>query len=715
MKTERNENKIDALDFFLSLSSCEVTPRNEQELMSMYPLTKSWLDLVAGKLVIFFYADINFQAKYCASISERADRYIALLGTLGNCIRNSQKTVLWWYDDGSLRALIGAVEDEKVRLKLEQSYMWTIQFNLRKAVHDESGDFSRALAWGDIYYGELSDFSMAFKKVGKKAVTYTPAGNLQSLESWLADSMTEDSISKLPVNWEKCIKNRKVMLFSLQPQTLLAVGSNVVTLLENLVYLAQERQEICIWWLVNKNLDNTVSMLAEKLRMDFSSVRQKFKELQNVIYDESGDAARALEHTDVCLGDVCNVKGCHAVRPVVEPPYYSLKEFPECPEIGNYCRDDQKIYFIYNMRNVFGALCEADLTTDKVKVLCQVPNDEEMKDWGLDYVIVIRAGGKLIIPPFFSSRNFLEYDMDTKKLQSIPCEVKVWEPNLERYSAFSLFTEWHDSIYFLGNGNGLVVEYRKSDGKLIYHKDWLVGIDVRKMPIFGGAELIGDVWYLVPTNMDRLLALDMYNMTATMVELTLPEGFHPWKIFHCMEELWLAPLQGNCLVCIHMNTEEMEVIECSSVSKHQKLPFSAIVPWQQARLFLPYFADEVHIWFPDSKEAAPMPEFTRRLVRPFEENDYRNEVMWARQTASDESYLTFRERGTELIEFWSETGDIRYHKLKMETCDEQQFKSLVYSWNLCNLLKPLTDEMEKESWRLYNTAGQRILETVKNM
>ncbi|SFW31975.1 hypothetical protein [Selenomonas ruminantium] len=715
IKKEQNKEKTSWMELLLSLDSMCITFRDENLLASKFPIQDSWKKLVHGKFIIFFYAGVNFQREYCGSIEERVQQYMNLLCALGDSLGNMQDAVLWWFDDGSLRALLDAVEDEKERNKLECTYMWTIQLHLAKAVHDESGDFARALAWGSVYYGEKSDYGREFQKVGKVAATYTLTSNDQSLESWLGETMREHSITDLDPEWEKCIQGRKVMLFPLQPQTLLIEGERVVSLLENLVYLAQEHKDICIWWLVDKDLDKVVSLLIENLRLNFNEARSNFKKVQNVIYDESGETGRALEYTDVCFGEPRNANGCHAVRPAIEPPYHSLKELPECPQVGAYCRDRQKIYFIYNVRNVFGVLCEADLSNDKVKILCQVPNDEEMTNWGLEYVITVQSGKKLIMPPYFSSNGFLEYDMLTGKLQSLPCEEKVWEPNLERCSAFGMVTEWHDSIYFLGNANGLIVEYRKKAGKYVYHKNWLGGIESQKKPIFGGGELVDGVWYLVATNMNMMLALDMESMNASMVNIPLPDGFQLRSISRNGDELWLTPIQGNCLGCIHMDSKEIEFFECQSISKHQRIPFSSVVPWKQSRMIFPYFADEVQILQHDKRQVKPMPELTRKLVRPFEENDLRNEVFWARRGKDDESFLSFRERGTELVEFWPETGEVRYHKLKLESCDEQRLENLVHSWNLRNLLKPLTDEIEKASYRQYATTGQRIWKTVNDM
>lgn len=715
IKAERNNQKVSWVELLLSLDDMCTAQRDEQVLVSKFHMPATWENKVKDKNIVFFYAGTNFQYGNCGSIEERAQQYIDLLCSLGDSLGNMQDAVLWWFDDGSLRALINAVDDEIKRTKLEQMYMWAVQLHLARAVHDESGDFTRALAWGNVYYGEESEYGREFQKAGKIAATYKLTINDQSLESWLEESMSEQKISALAPEWEQCIRNRKVMLFSLQSQTLLAVGEHAVTLLENLVYLATEHNDICIWWLVDKDLDKVVSLLTENLRLKFEEARSNFKKTQNVIYDESGELGRALEYTDVCFGEPQNAKGCHAVRPVIDTPYYSLKEMPECPQVGAYCRDRQKIYFTYNVRNIFGVLCEADLSNDKVKILCQVPNDEEMTNWGLEYVITVQSGKKLIMPPYFSSNGFLEYDMLTGKLQSLPCEEKVWEPNLERCSAFGMVTEWHDSIYFLGNANGLIVEYRKKEGKYVYHKNWLGGIESQKKPIFGGAELVDDVWYLVATNMNMMLALDMESMNASMVNIPLPDGFQLRSISRNRDELWLTPIQGNCLGCIHMDSKEIEFFECQSISKHQKIPFSSVVPWKQSRMIFPYFADEVQILQPDKRQVKPMPELTRKLVRPFEENDLRNEVLWARRGKDDESFLSFRERGTELVEFWPETGEVRYHKLKLESCDEQRLENLVHSWNLRNLLKPLTDEIEKASYRQYATTGQRIWKTVNDM
>ncbi|WP_158645814.1 hypothetical protein [Selenomonas ruminantium] len=679
----------------------------------MHTLPESWLSYANEKLVVVFYAGVNFQAKYHASIIERAQSYINLLSALGCSTSNMRGVVLWWFDDGSLRKLIEAVDDENERKKLERTYMWTLQIHLATAVHDESMDFNRALAWGDVYYGDVSPYEVKFKETGKFAALYTFVNYGQSLEIWLENAFVESTSAKLPKEWEEIIYGKKVALLCIQPQTLLSVGQHAVTLIENLIYLTQERKDSAVWWLVDKELDKAVALLSNDLKLSFEEVKRKFLESPSTIYDKSGEVGRALEYSDVTFGNPRKVWGRSAVRTVIDPPYSNLKNLPKCPQVGELCRDGQKIYFTYTVRNVFGVLCEADLDTDKVKVLCRLPNSEELTDWGLDYLLPVKDGHKIIMPPLFSNEAFLEYDITSESLTKISCEKKVWEPNLERYGAFGPMAEWGDSIFFMGNRNGLLVEYRKANGKYIYHEEWLKRLNFEKKPKFGGSELIGDIWYLVVIDMPVLLVMDMRSLTANILKLPLPKKFQPRTLSRCGDDLWISPWAGNSLACIHIDTQEMELVECPMVSSNQIFPFSSVVPWGQRRLIFPYFADDMYIWQTGSHQAEQVPELTRKLVRPFEEADLRNEVFWTRQSEDGGSFLSFRERGTELIEFWPESSEVLYHRLRMEPEDDVMLKDVVHSWNLKNLLKPLTDEIEQVSWRKFGTTGKRILETIK--
>ncbi len=711
---EQGEKQTGWSELLLNLDSLCSIERDEKTLMESHPIPDSWQSLVRGKRIIVFYLGSDFLSKSNDSASKQAQSFMNLLSSLGDATGNMKNAVLWWFDDGLIKALIDAIADENERIRLEQTYMWTKQLHLAKSIHDESKNFDRAMQWGNIYYGDNSAYKTNFQKAGKPIALYALRDNIQTLKSWMTGLFTKREIPILPIEWNECIKDRKVLLFSLWSSVLLTTGSLAITLLENLIYLTNERKDICIWWLVDKDLNKTVSLLFENLRQSFEEVRNKFKAIDNVIYDESDEQGRALEYADVCFGSPRNIKGRVAVKPTLQPPYYTLKILPKCPQVNAFSRDGEKIYFIYNVRNVFGALCEADLHTDEVKVLCRVPNNEKLKAWGVDYIPLVRAEDKLIMPPVFSNDAFGEYNIATRKLNLVPCEKKVWEPNIGRYGAFGAFVKWNDSVYFVGNINGLLVEYRIKEDRYIYHEHWLRDLGLGDDTAFGAAELVEDTWYLTVRNKPVLLTVDMNTLKANILDLPLPNGFQPGAVFRLANELWISPLKGNSLICMNINTKKTQIVKCSDVSTDQHFPFSSVVPWQQERLIFPYFADYVYRLKSGDEVAEPDFELTRKLVRPFEDVDTRNEVFWAMRGETGDSYLTFRERGTELIEFWSESGEVRYHKLKLRSDDEEMLKTLVYSWNLRNMLQPVTDELEREYKRKNETVSQYIWRTVRD-
>ena len=468
--------------------------------------------------------------------------------------------------------------------------------------------------------------------------------------------------------------------------------------------------------MVDKTLEEVQPLLSEKIRCKLREANKNFRERAHTIYDESGDYERALSYADVCFGDSWHEVGLFSKvhQKIVNPQFAKLKFIPECPDVREFWQEGQKIWFIYNEREVFGALCEADLETDQVKIICDVPNDESHVGWGLDYYVMGKVGTKFIMAPYFSGESFFEYDAATDKSRAVPCMEVVWRPNKERYGAFYSRASWQGDLYFLGNGNGLIVQYRAQDGQYVYHRAWTSALEKlipRERMIFTKAIQRGSFLHMALQSAPFWVTVNLADMTIQIKTIPLPSDFLPMGATDDGQSFCLLPKKGNQVLRWQPATGTLKTIVCPSVSASQNYPFSGMADWIGKKLIFPYLSTSVQV-LEDGKEAA-MPDalLTEKLVHKEKMEGFRTTLSLYVDRSNDGKYYTLTYKGKALIEFSGNSDRIVYHKLRFTAKDEERLVKKIQSWNQRNVLNELTEAID-DSVVDKMTAGQKIWQVI---
>lgn len=712
--SEKDPQQKFITEALIELSKTSIAQKKQSNLPK---LPKEWVDRAAGNRVVLYYAGRDsFKGleplKALQLLQGKIYRLVKLF-----C--HVQGFLLWWYDDGLVNEFI-RLSDENERQKMEEAYTEAVRYCQQNicALHDDSGDVSRAIGWADAFYGDESSLFQRFRQTGRRAFLQTWKEDYIELEEWLRQicMVKQNKNLDLPYEWSQAAIGRKIILLRLSAKTFLEEEKRTIDLLACLLDYIDNREDICLWWLVNKKEKALLPLLSEEARCRIHDMSVIFRKNPYAIYDESDNYERALSYADVCFGD-----GWHEIgifknlnQKVLKPEYSKLKSLPICLDVREIWQENQKIWFIYNEREAFGALCEADLETDQVKVICDVPNDESHIGWGLDYYVIGKTGTKFIMAPYFSGEFFFEYDFATGKSCAVPCKEIVWQPNNDRFAAFHSRASWQGDLYFLGNGNGLIVQYRARDGQYVYHRAWASSLEKRiprEKLNFAKAIQKGSFWHMVLRSENLWVTLNLMDMTVQVQTIPLPTGFMIAGVAEAGQEFWLLPQKGNQILRWQPSTGDVESFLCPNVSASQNYPFAGIADRMGKKLLFPYWTSSIQV-FENGKDVAFSDELlTDKLVYTGGASDIRLVLSAYMEKGEGRQYFTQTNKGNVLVEFSDCSDTVKYHKLCFTAEDAMRLNAKVTAWNQKHVLKELQDTIDGQTAD-YRTDGQRIWQAI---
>lgn len=314
MHMEKNHEKLSCTEFLLSFLHSYVVTKDETTLMQVYPLKDEWAKKVCGKRIVCFAVGND---SLRGVTEDQAMKLIGLLTNIRKTFRQAQGTLLWWLDDGLIKKTLGNVEEKQGEEgKIKQARYAYDEFLKEfndddEAIHDNTGNLARAVAWADAYYGDSCYVVDVFRQAGKfLGLRDTHRDNMISdrhiyFRDWLdvVTGKTESSGWKEPVGWYEASQGRRTVLYYHTAEALLSLGEEAIEQIERVTKMAIARSNLCFYWLADKKAVDALSMLSEELQERYRNCWQTFKESVNCCCDRDNSFSTALQQVDIYYGD----------------------------------------------------------------------------------------------------------------------------------------------------------------------------------------------------------------------------------------------------------------------------------------------------------------------------------------------------------------------------------------------------------------------------
>lgn len=240
--------------------------------------------------------------------------------------------------------------------------------------------------------------------------------------------------------------------------------------------------------------------------------------------------------------------------------------------------DNNLVWAVYN--GLISCLLQINMESKEIRCLGELPIDYS-KD--IRYSAIGKIDDKIIIAPYYCKSDFLEFDLINHNIRKIPLKYDI----SSKYGTFTSVIKYDQSLFFVGNVNNTIVEYRAKTEEYIYHFKWAEDFKMHyKERIFlSDCECIGDILYLPLFGTNIIITLRISTCELLKV-VTIPFEFEILATSYNGTDVWFAPLNGNKIVKWETDRESFKVIEVP-IDENIVRPFKAIVFMHKKILLVP--------------------------------------------------------------------------------------------------------------------------------
>ena len=393
----------------------------------------------------------------------------------------------------------------------------------------------------------------------------------------------------LPEEWQRMVQGKKIVLYNTSLSAALQYSDEVLGKLQQVLDFFHQREDAILWWRPHPLMKATFTSMRPQYVAEYCRIEEQYMKEGWGIYDDSPDVSRAIVWADAYYGDDSSV--IYLYRKTGKP---ILVEHMLAREDRKYNRwfpmvayDGEMVWFITSA-NLFSGLYQLDMKTDEVTFLDELPISYAQM---MEYGAIGKIGTKIIIMPFYCHGPGLEYDLVRRDFQTISLPPDIWFAGSEA-EAFANTFHYRDSLYFIGNANGLIVEYNETK-RYQFHTVWADGLAIPAKELRfswnAGVQIAGRV-YLPVMGTNRILELELETMRAALH--TLPEDIALLTLSYDGEDFWGTPYRGNRTICWNLKNGKTKTY-LLPVPAETVFGFAHSVTMQGRQVFFPFLRSEI--------------------------------------------------------------------------------------------------------------------------
>ena len=370
---------------------------------------------------------------------------------------------------------------------------------------------------------------------------------------------------EMPEKWLKLIKGKKVILYITSISPTLQYSDKVCDKLRYVFDIFKNRDDVVLWWRPHPLMKATFHSMRPQYEKEYLSIEKQYIEEGWGIYDDSSDLHRAICYSDAYYGDKSSV--AHMYMKTGKMGLIQDIAMTSGRMSGvyfdNFTRNENKIWGI--SRGSFIGLYEMNLDSGSMKCLGELPTRYgRILPWLTEYSVLDRIGEKIIIAPYFSTEDFIQYDLIKKSFCKLFVKYRSYLKNKpwRIYPEFTNCGKWNNHLLFIGNGTGTIVDYDASNGKISHHTmEFPHGED--KLLFATHGTQVEQYLYMTALESNRIVQLDLETFSVKIH--VIPYDFKGREVLFDGEFIWVLSNFRDSLVKFDfkqntfdlMNTQEL--------------------------------------------------------------------------------------------------------------------------------------------------------------
>ena len=312
-----------------------------------------------------------------------------------------------------------------------------------------------------------------------------PAGKFLSLGSPKYDKLQKGTKGDypLPAHWKRLVEKKKIILYNTSLTEALQYSDKISAKLRYVFDFFRQRDDVVLWWRPHPLLKSTLDAMRPAYAHEYRQLEEQYQREGWGIYDDTPEVTRAVIWADAYYGDQSSVMYLYQVteKPIMVQDFTGRMGRKWSPRYFSYLTfEGQTVWFV---SKIFGAgmcLFEMDLVTDQVSALGMLPMETaRFEGTARDaYCALIKIHEKIIIAPSLSGGDLIEYDCMSRQFTRVRSPLPLWTEEMQKRNkaAFRNVVRYKNSVFFIGNGFGLLVEYDGIRQQYFYHTEWMSGI-----------------------------------------------------------------------------------------------------------------------------------------------------------------------------------------------------------------------------------------------
>lgn len=375
----------------------------------------------------------------------------------------------------------------------------------------------------------------------------------------------------LPEAWRRRVMEKKIILYNTSLGAVLEVGEIANTKLRAVFDFFRRRKDVVLWWRPHPLMKATLDSMRPQMAVAYRKLEKEYCEGNWGIYDDTPDVTRAVIWADAYYGDASSVENLFQKldKPIMRENFFCREDQKWQPRWFTYMFAEQRVvWFLSEISGTCPGLFQMDLNTDQVTFCGQLLSEDET--WGLchgvTHNVLAKIQNKIVMAPCFSKLGFIEYDCISQTFTKHTPPREFWRLAAQRdnVSAFAQAVVYKQSAFFIGNYQGIIVEYNEQEGRYRYHTNWasplLETLTVTDLHFRSyGSFLQGNRLYLPVEEKAVLIALNLDTMEAEL--LNLPFSDRVSYITRDKHDFLLLSALDHTLIRWNQETGEFRRIE----------------------------------------------------------------------------------------------------------------------------------------------------------
>lgn len=522
----------------------------------------------------------------------------------------------------------------------------------------------------------------------------------------------------LPEEWQRMVQGKKIVLYNTSLSAALQYSDEVLGKLQQVLDFFHQREDAILWWRPHPLMKATFTSMRPQYAAEYCRIEEQYMKEGWGIYDDSPDVSRAIVWADAYYGDDSSVMHLYRKtgKPVLAEHMPTREDRPYLRWFPMIAYDGAMVWFITSA-NLFSGLYQLDMKTDEVTFLAELPGSYAQM---IEYGAIGKIGTKIIIMPFYCQGPGLEYDLGRRDFQTFPLPPDIWFAGSEA-EAFGNTFQYRDSLYFIGNTNGFIIEYNETK-RCQFHTAWADGLAIpaKELRFSGnaGVQIAGRV-YLPVMGTNRILELELETMRAALH--TLPENIAALTLSYDGEDFWITPYRGNRTICWNLKNGKTKTY-LLPVPAQTVFGFARSVTMQGRQVFFPFLRSEILSVDKETGEIRREYEWEKQYGTVLHQDN-----CFSVQQADDAGniFLAYLYHHRSLLEIDLSRGFMREHRVRFSWLNDisrwETSKARIanaihyerYGMGICDLLqlRPAADQTTENGGA---AAGQRIYDWLKD-